>query len=75
MPQARQPPLRAPLPRGRRRSSEVDTDLIELRDLVHQVLAATRQVAQAGTTAQIKAAQDVLRTARKGIYRLLAEDE
>jgi DNA-binding PadR family transcriptional regulator len=54
---------------------EVDADLIELRDLVHQVLAATRQVAQAGTTAQIKAAQDLLRTARKGIYKLLAEDE
>ena len=54
---------------------EADNDLVELRDLVHQVLAATRQVAQAGTQAQIKGAQDVLRTARKGIYRLLAEDE
>lgn len=54
---------------------EADNDLVELRDLVHQVLAATRQVAQAGTEAQIKGAQDVLRTARKGIYRLLAEDE
>ena len=54
---------------------EADTDLVELRDLVHQVLAATRQVAQAGTAAQIKGAQDVLRTARKGIYRLLAEDD
>jgi DNA-binding PadR family transcriptional regulator len=53
---------------------DVDDDLVELRDLVHQVLAATRQVAQAGTTAQVKGAQDVLRTARKGIYRLLAED-
>jgi hypothetical protein len=42
---------------------------------VHQVLAATRQVAQAGTAAQIKAAQDVLRTARKSIYKLLAEDD
>jgi DNA-binding PadR family transcriptional regulator len=51
-----------------------DTDLVELRDLVHQVLAATRQVAQAGTAAQIKAAQDVLRAARKSIYKLLAED-
>ena len=39
------------------------------------MLAATRQVAQAGTAAQIKGAQDVLRTARKGIYRLLAEDD
>jgi DNA-binding PadR family transcriptional regulator len=52
-----------------------DQDLVELRDLVHQVMAATRQVAQAGTSAQIKGAQDVLRTARKGIYRLLAEDD
>ena len=54
---------------------EIDNDLVELRDLAHQVLAASRQVAQAGTTAQIKGAQDVLRTARKGIYRLLAEDD
>lgn len=54
---------------------EADNDLVELRDLVQQVLAATRQVAQAGTQAQVKGAQDVLRTARKGIYKLLAEDE
>ena len=52
-----------------------DDDLIELRNLVQQVVAATRQVAQAGTAAQIKGAQDVLRAARKGIYRLLAEDD
>jgi DNA-binding PadR family transcriptional regulator len=52
----------------------LDHDLVELRDLVHQVLAATRQVAQAGSAAQIKGAQDVLRAARKGIYKLLAED-
>jgi DNA-binding PadR family transcriptional regulator len=54
---------------------DADRELIELRDLVHQVMAATRQVAQAGTAAQIKGAQDVLRAARKGIYRLLAEDD
>ena len=54
---------------------EADNELVELRNLVHQVLAATRQVAQAGTQTQIKGAQDVLRTARKGIYKLLAEDE
>lgn len=54
---------------------EVDYELVELRDLVHQVLAATRQVAQAGTAAQVKGAQDVLRAARKGIYRLLADDD
>ena len=54
---------------------DVDNDLVDLRDLVHQVLAATRQVAQAGTAAQVNGAQDVLRTARKAIYRLLAEDD
>ena len=54
---------------------EADEPLMELRDLVQQVLAATRQVAQAGSAAQIKGAQEILRTARKGIYRLLAEDE
>ena len=54
---------------------EIDHNLVELRDLVHQVLAATRQVAQAGTATQVKGAQEILRTARKGIYRLLAEDD
>jgi len=52
-----------------------DHELIELRDLVQQVVAAARQVAQAGSAAQITGAQDVLRAARKGIYRLLAEDD
>jgi DNA-binding PadR family transcriptional regulator len=56
-------------------SNDADNEITELRDLVHQVLAATRQVAIAGTAAQVKGAQDVLRTARKGIYRLLADDE
>jgi DNA-binding PadR family transcriptional regulator len=55
--------------------SEANDTLVALRDLAFQVMAATRQVAQAGTTAQIAAAQDVLRTARKGLYRLLAEDD
>jgi DNA-binding PadR family transcriptional regulator len=53
----------------------LDHDLVDLRELVHQVLAATRQVAQAGSATQIKGAQDVLRAARKGIYKLLAEDD
>ncbi len=52
----------------------VDDEMVELRDLVRQVVAATRQVGQAGTSAQVKAAQDVLRTARKALYRLLADD-
>jgi DNA-binding PadR family transcriptional regulator len=48
--------------------------LVVLHDLVHQVMAATRQVAHAGTAAQLEAAQDVLRDARRALYRLLAED-
>jgi DNA-binding PadR family transcriptional regulator len=53
----------------------VDQELVELRDLVQQVMVATRQVAQAGSASQIAGAKDVLRTARKGLYRLLAEDD
>ena len=62
----------APLDRGRRRERERAR---ALRDLAHQVLAATRQVAHAGTAAQIEAAQAVLRDARRALYRLLAEDD
>lgn len=54
---------------------DVDDTLVALRDVAFQVMAATRQVAQAGTAAQVAAAQEVLRTARKSLYRLLAEDD
>jgi DNA-binding PadR family transcriptional regulator len=56
-------------------AGENESDLVALRDLAHQVLAATRQVAHAGSAAQIEAAQTVLRDARKALYRLLAEDD
>ena len=56
-------------------AGESESELMTLRDLAHQVLAATRQVAHAGTATQIEAAQAVLRDARKALYRLLAEDE
>ncbi len=55
--------------------TEADDAIVELRELVLQVLAATRQVGQAGTARQISAAQDVLRSTRKSLYRLLAEDD
>lgn len=48
--------------------------LVTLRDLAYQVMAATRQVAHAGTAAQLESAQAVLRDARRRLYRLLAED-
>jgi len=40
----------------------------------YQVLGATRQVLQAGTPEQVKAAQEVLRDARKSLYKILADD-
>jgi hypothetical protein len=42
---------------------------------VFQVLGAVRQVAGAGTPAQIEAASEVLRSARRSLYQILAEDE
>lgn len=64
---------RAPAPWDAVSGEDVDA-LVELRDLAHQVLAATRQVANAGTTAQLETAQRILRDARRSLYRLLAED-
>jgi DNA-binding PadR family transcriptional regulator len=53
--------------------AEDDDPLIALRDLTQQVVAAARQVAQAGTREQLEAAQGILRDARKQLYRLLAD--
>jgi DNA-binding PadR family transcriptional regulator len=52
-----------------------DDDLVALRDLMFQVGGAVRQVAHAGSEAQLKAAQEILRAARRALYRLLAEDD
>jgi hypothetical protein len=52
----------------------VGDDAVALHDLVHQVLGATRQVLQAGSPEQVKAAQEVLREARKSLYKILADD-
>ena len=56
-------------------AEDADDDLVTLRDLVFQVMAATRQVAHAGSKDQLAAAQEILRGARKSLYRLLAEDD
>lgn len=53
--------------------AEDDDPLVALRDLVGQVMAASRQVAGAGSPEQIEAAQGILRDARKQLYRLLAD--
>ncbi|HEX3898733.1 MAG TPA: PadR family transcriptional regulator [Mycobacteriales bacterium] len=47
----------------------------QVRELVGQVFAATKQVASAGSDTQIERAVEVLKTARRDIYRILAEDE
>lgn len=46
-----------------------------LRRSVHQLGAAARQVASAGTPSQVEAANKILTDARKSMYRLLAEDD
>jgi DNA-binding PadR family transcriptional regulator len=56
-------------------AEDADDDLVALRDLAFQVMAATRQVAHAGSKEQLAAAQEILRGARKSLYRLLAEDD
>lgn len=48
---------------------------IELRQALHGLMGAVQQVAQAGSGAQVKEAANILNTARKALYRLLAEDE
>jgi DNA-binding PadR family transcriptional regulator len=47
----------------------------QLRELVGQVGAAAYQVTAAGSEAQVGRAADVLREARRELYRILAEDE
>ena len=55
-------------------AGEGDDELAALRDLAFQLLGATRQVAVAGSAKQLAAAQEILRTARRSMYQLLAED-
>ena len=56
-------------------ADDADNDLVALRDLAFQVMAATRQVVHAGSKEQLAAAQEILRGTRKSLYRLLADDD
>ena len=47
----------------------------QLRDAVHQIGTATRQVAEVGTEEQKAAAAKILTDTRKALYKLLAESE
>jgi DNA-binding PadR family transcriptional regulator len=56
-------------------ASDVPPAIVELRDLIYQVRAATRQVVHAGSEQQLTAAAELLRETRRRLYKLLAEDE
>jgi DNA-binding PadR family transcriptional regulator len=55
-------------------SDGVDESAMDLRNLVWQIGAATMQVLQAGTEAQVAKARDLLAETRRSLYRGLAED-
>jgi DNA-binding PadR family transcriptional regulator len=56
-------------------ADEADDAAGGLKSLVGQLIAATIQVATAGTHDQVAEAEKVLTDARRAMYRLLAEDE
>jgi DNA-binding PadR family transcriptional regulator len=56
-------------------SEAVDTDAWGLLGGMKQVGLATTQIAQIGTPEQVAAAQEILTSARKALYGILAEDE
>ena len=53
----------------------IGEERLELRGLVGQIGAATFQVAAAGDKAQVTRAKDLLSETRRGLYRILADDE
>jgi DNA-binding PadR family transcriptional regulator len=53
---------------------EVDSALVDLRDVTGQVAGAVRQVAHSGTPAQVAAAKALLSETRRSLYRILADD-
>ena len=56
-------------------TENVDDAVVELRDLLDQVAIAIRQMVHAGTTTQITAARGLLINTRRGLYRILADDD
>ncbi|MHB8312013.1 MAG: PadR family transcriptional regulator [Candidatus Dormibacteria bacterium] len=56
-------------------SSAVGDDVHELFDLMRQTAGALVQVVRAGNPAQMARATHLLRETKRGLYRILAEDE
>jgi DNA-binding PadR family transcriptional regulator len=55
-------------------TSDAGSEVVGLRDAMRQFMGAFRQVAEVGTPAQRTAAVDILNTARRQLYVLLAEE-
>lgn len=53
----------------------IDTGVVELHDLFHQVGVAFKQVTHVGTPKQVAAASDLLANTRRRLYRILADDD
>lgn len=63
----------APAP-WERMGSDVEDDLLTLREAGFSVGAAVMQVARAGTSEQVARATEILAEARRKLYQVLAED-
>jgi DNA-binding PadR family transcriptional regulator len=58
------------------KSSEgIGEERLELRGLIAQIAAAAFQVGQAGDDAQVTRAKELLADARRGLYKILADDD
>jgi len=55
--------------------AELPEGVVELSKLLGQVTVAAKQVVHAGNDAQLTAASELLAETRRGLYRILAEDE
>jgi DNA-binding PadR family transcriptional regulator len=55
-------------------TGSVDAADVHLKHLIHQVIVAVSQVAQAGSAPQVQQAGKILADTRKALYRILAAD-
>ena len=56
-------------------SEGIGEERLELRGLIGQIGAATFQVGPAGDDAQVTKAKELLAETRRGLYKILADDE
>jgi DNA-binding PadR family transcriptional regulator len=63
-----------PTPWAARGAEGMTTARLELREHVHQLHMAAKQVGMAGRPEHIEAATAIVKSARQQLYRLLAED-